>query len=248
MTLNSSHQYQRHLPLEGCRNIRDLGGYPTPEGKSTRWGAVLRADNLDKLPPTSQQVLLDYGLTTVIDLRTEWEVENWPDVFATSEKVAYLQLPLFNAGLLPELDLLPTLHDSYCHILENCTEQIRSIIEAIAGTKTGCSIIHCATGKDRTGIIAALLLGLAGVSSSTIIEDYALTGYYLADLIGEWRQSAIVAGRDMVAFELEVSAAPETMTFTLASLQERFGGVAGYLQAIGLSDATLEQLRARLVE
>lgn len=241
---------QRFLQLEGTLNVRDLGGYPTTDGRWTRWRYLVRADNLDQLIPVAQQQLLDYGVALVIDLRTSKELIAYPNLLAGSSEVVYYHLPLYDDELIERLDEWETLADCNRLTLEICQPQILTIFEAISDSNSDRAILfHCASGKDRTGLIAGLLLDLAGVPHELIAEDYSLSAGYLEPRITRWRQAAKNSGKDMLRFELEVSSDPNTMLDTLGYLQNQYGGTANYLtESCGVSSRLVEQLRANLLE
>jgi protein-tyrosine phosphatase len=240
---------QRYLRLEGCATMRDIGGYETLAGRRTRWKVIVRSDNLDKLPPASQQAVIDYGVTTVIDLREREEIERQPDVFATSDVVKYLHLPMKGSPEIVSGALeFDTREDLYLYYLEHCTPQIRAVLEAIAGVERGCTLVHCVAGKDRTGIVAALLLALAKVPPKTIAHDYGITSLYLAEKVQRWREKLIEARADVTRFDREVACPPESMQIVLAEIERRHGGAASYMRTIGLPEPSIDRLRARLVE
>jgi protein-tyrosine phosphatase len=240
----------RALMLEGSSNIRDMGGYTTRNGKVTRWKTIMRSGSMDKLTPDSQQRLVEHGVKYIVDLRATWEAQKFPNVFAGSTLIAYHSCPVISSNDMDKmLEGITTLADMYTTILEQCQEQIKTVLEIIAEQlPNGTVLFHCWAGKDRTGIIAALLLALAGVPAEIIASDYALTEGLLAERIAEWRADAIQSGRNMERFEEDVSSRPETILATLDYLELRLGGVEAYLRAIGLSDATIEGLRTYLVE
>ena len=242
----------RHLTVEGSYNVRDLGGYPTQDGHHTRWRVFIRAGNLDKVSPTGCQQLLDFGLKTIIDLRDEWEAQNFPDVFAHSTTVQYLNLPLIGNSLSRD-ELWKTttqtytlLHELYVTYLDHCQSQVGAIIAAVAESAPA-TLVHCHAGKDRTGLVAALLLGAVGVPIPFIAQDYAETRLQIAPLVAQWREDALRQGQDMQHFERDVAARSETMIPTLNHLQEHYGGVTNYLLHCGVSYLQLAQLLTRLV-
>src|SRR5688572_4621292 len=147
-----SHDPDRVLTLEGCLNIRDLGGYKTLDGKLTRWKTILRADNLDKLPDSSQQKLMKYGVKTVIDLRDPWETERFPNVFAQSKAIHYVNCPIFaSEGMYQKLEAVSSIGLAYMTILEQCQPQIKAALDTVMEfSSDGCTVIHCSAGKDRT--------------------------------------------------------------------------------------------------
>lgn len=241
-------ELQRRLALEGAVNLRDIGGYRIQDQRETRWQVFLRADNLDKLTAADQQTLLDYGLRHVVDLRSSSEAQHYPDVFARSAAVIYHHLPLIEDGPdMQAVEALPTHFEVYHYFLERCQPALKTILETICATGDGCTVFHCTGGKDRTGVIAALLLGLVAVDAETIAQDYALTSQYLASRAGEWRQQVLDAGGDVERFDRMMATRPEVMRQTLAYLQGHYGGIPEYVQAIGVSDSAVSTLRLRFV-
>ncbi len=234
----------RHIDVEGSWNVRDLGGYPTANGRVTRWRGVIRAGNLDKVSPAGQRALLDYGVRTIIDLRDVNEVRDYPDVFAQSTEIVYRHLPVENVGS----PIIPMrLDEFYFMYLGSYQLNIGAIISAIAESEPGV-LVHCFAGKDRTGIISALLLGAVGVPDEVIAEDYALTSERISHLVEEWRKFAIQHGQDMEAFENAVSSEATTMLATLKHIEDAYGGVYSYLEACGVTDEQLSRIQSLLLE
>lgn len=121
---------KRHLPLEGAYNIRDIGGYPTPDGTTTGWRTFLRADSLHKLTPAAQQELIDYGLRTVVDLRFDHECSTAPNVFAASDEVAYVKISLLaDAAPNAERRMLPDLESIYRYILDERQAVLKQVFD-----------------------------------------------------------------------------------------------------------------------
>jgi len=236
------------LDIEGGYNIRDLGDYPTKPGCVTQKRVLLRAGNLDKISLTAQQQLIGFGVKTVIDLRDEWEVQNYPNPFAYSESVSYLNLPLVgnnlssNAAWKAETQDYTALHELYAKYLDRCRPQLGAIVSAIAES-TFATLFHCHAGKDRTGSVAALLLGTAGVPAAIIAEDYALSASQIPHLINQWRENAVRHGQDMQNFERDVASNSETMLRMLDYLTRHCGSATNYLLDCGVSDSQLEHLR-----
>ena len=237
-----------HLKLEGSYNIRDVGGYPTVDGRTTRWKTFVRADRLTALTIESQEALLEYGVRTVIDMRFPREIAKNPNVFEGSAKVNYLILPLFDDDAAYKVDLVNTLLDQNIFTLEECQPQLRSVFEAIASQPPGV-LVHCTVGKDRTGLVVALLLSLANVPHNIIAEDYALSSVYLEPVMKKMLERAIKAGPEVVAkVEPKLTAFPETILDTLAYVEQNYGSVYSYLQAIGIKTEQLAYLRSFLIE
>ncbi len=262
------HPTQRHLPIPGTYNIRDLGGYPTSDGRMTRWRTFLRADALHRLSPEGQQVLLDLGLDTVIDLRFAKELEESPNVFATSNfstpsngaandknSVNYVNISLMDglslaasSGQTLLVQPLDTLEAIYQAMLTHCQPALRAVFDVMSASDGEALLFHCTAGKDRTGLIAAMLLGLAGVAPETIAEDYALTDQYLDELKQELRAKAAASGQNLEHYERMLESKPEAMRNTLAFIEQQYGGVVAYLQQIGLTDAQIDTLQNMLAE
>ncbi len=239
---------QRLIALESCLNVRDVGGYPTEDGRQTRWDTVIRADNLDKLPPSGQEKLLELGIRTIIDLRSPGETMRYRNVFATSRRVNYLNLPLIKDEETEQVHLSSTRAGIYKAILDQCRSGFEAVFTALARPETFPVVLHCAAGKDRTGLVIALLLSLARVRPEVIAQDYALSQDCLAERIAIWRAEALLAGQDVALFERDVNAAPENMLETLHYLQEQHDGPQAYLQSCGLTVARLETLKACLID
>ncbi|MEP7291332.1 MAG: tyrosine-protein phosphatase [Chloroflexota bacterium] len=234
----------RHIEIEGSWNVRDLGGYPTSHGKTTRWRSLLRAGNLDKVSPAGQAALVDYGIRTIIDLRDQTEVTDFPDVFAQSTLVNYQHVPIARDGYTAAY---VTLRELYCNYFDGYQANIGMIIGAIAESEPGV-LFHCFAGKDRTGIVAALLLGAVGVPDEVIAEDYALTSGRITHLHDAWRAWAIQQKQDMSRFEHDVSSETETMLTTLEHIHRQYGGVASYLRTCGVTEQHLSHLQELLLE
>jgi protein-tyrosine phosphatase len=241
--INSSSNFQRHLPLEGSYNIRDIGGYLTDDGCQTRWKTILRSDSLHRLTPASQKALIDYGIKTIIDLRYSSEVNHKPSVFAESEQIKYFHIPLFEDDFLAQLKPLKTQAEQYYFWLDSCQAQFRKILENIIESLESPILIHCTGGKDRTGLTIALLLSVANVPVKTIVEDFALSQNYLAPLFAPLLPKVRELG---YAYMLECRA--ETLLETFQYLDAKYGGAIGYLKAIGLRTEQINYLRSLLVE
>jgi protein-tyrosine phosphatase len=243
----------RDLKIDGIYNIRDLGGYAAEAGGTTCWRVLIRSGNLDQVPLASQQQLLDYGVKTVIDLRDEWEAQQFPDVFAQSPNVTYLNLPLVgnhlagSAAWKAETANYTLLHELYAIYLNQCQAQIGAIIAALAESRSA-TIFHCHAGKDRSGIITALVLGLVGVADAVIAQDYAASQFHITHLVEQWRDYAVQHGQDMQRFERDVAAEATTMLSMLHDIKQHYGSVRHYLESCGVTDQHISQLQSRFIE
>lgn len=245
---NTHFPSQRHLAWEACYNARDLGGLPIHLGGQTRWQAVIRTDLLNRLTSSGQRALLDYGVRTVIDLRGPKEVQAEPSHFVNMDNAAltYLHLPLekYDPPVSALISQATTRAEVYCIILDHYPDAVAEVLRALANARPGGIVIHCHSGKDRTGIVAALLLSVAGVDRKTIVADYAESQVRLWPLYEKHVQEA--GGEDKLGFWHRPTATAEMMQTTLTHLDTKYDGVRNYLLAAGLSAADLERLQNRL--
>jgi protein-tyrosine phosphatase len=239
-------QVTRHIQVEGGYNIRDLGGYPTADGRVTRSNRLIRAGNLHQITPAGQEHLLQYGLKTIIDLRHASELRSEPDVFAESSTVRYLHLPYAS----DTFDAAPhhvTLSDLYVESLTVVQDNIAAIMTAISEAEP-CVLYHCAIGKDRTGMISGLVLSLVGVPVEVIAEDYEETTRHITHLVEKWRKWTLDRDGDMKNFERDIAADAAIMLATLEGVEKEYGGAADYLRGCGVTDAQLERIKALLLD
>ncbi|MGR3320927.1 MAG: tyrosine-protein phosphatase [Pseudooceanicola sp.] len=237
--------------LSGTHNIRDLGGHPLPDGGRTREGAYLRGDALRGLDSEGIRTLLDSGLCAILDLRSDHEVAEAPNPLAGHEQIEYRHLPLYNG--LATIDAMATAHPGgfdmglrYRAGLVECAPAFVEALDFLAGTRPGPVLFHCTAGKDRTGLVAALLLENAGVAREDVVSDYAATATHGAGLIDTLRARARARGADPAHSERVLGSKPETMAATLGWLDETHGGAETYLDRIGVPPETRAALKSRL--
>ena len=248
---------QRWLDVPGAYNVRDLGGCPTSDGKTTRFRAFLRADGLHNLTDSTRQDLFEYGVRTVIDLRRTPETVETPNVFANIEGVEYHHLNMIGDANPPgyvqppqdEWTTPEATAEIYRVLLDERQEVISETLVALADSKGHTAVYHCAAGTDRTGIISALLLGLAGVPEDTIIADYALSAHGLRRWVLAEGIPDYLADQDFTLDEPpEILAPPSAMERTLRHLNDKYGGIEPYVRHIGLTDAHVADIRNMLRE
>lgn len=244
-----------NLLWDACYNVRDLGGLPTIDGRRTRSHTLIRSDILARLTSTGKQALIDYGVATVIDLRWPDEVAGEPSAFAAGTpqpgEPVYRILPVENRNApdIEQIDSASSQAKKYTFTLDICQPELAEIVRAVADAPPGGVLFHCHAGKDRTGIVAALLLGLVGVPDLAIAADYAASEARLWPLFR--RMQADVEGdpAGLAALQHKVPAAPpETMLAMLAHLRNRYGGVRAYLLGAGLTERELARIEDRLLE
>jgi protein tyrosine/serine phosphatase len=242
------------LEWEGCLNVRDLGGLPTEDGRVTQPGRVVRADNIRKLTDAGWQALADHGVNRIVDLRMPTELAGDPprevavdvvhvSIFGDDVDEAYV------AELDAHLESVDDVADHYAYSyvdwLERYRDQFGRAFAAIADAD-GAVLVHCMGGKDRTGIVSALLLRLAHVPYDAIGDDYAVTAANLEPSTSVW----IPAVEDPVerAKWQRLAATPAAaIERVVREIESRYGSVAGYLRAAGVSGEQVQRLQDRLV-
>ena len=236
---------QRRIALPGTLNLRDLGGYPTSDGGSVRWRTLLRSDALNRLDDTGRTALAELGLRTVIDLRTDEEAQDAPSALDGVGAQTY-RIPLFTAEALGRLP--PDLAAVYQYMIDERGPAIASAVGRLCQPGALPGLIHCSAGKDRTGLVAALILGIAGVPDEVIAGDYAMSAQFLdpaaARVISRIRAIGGAASR----LSLGVLGAPPGLIIdALARVRAKAGSVAGYLMQHGLTEDDTRALRAAVV-
>ncbi|WP_219462960.1 tyrosine-protein phosphatase [Nonomuraea rhizosphaerae] len=237
----------RHVEFERLHNFRDLGGYRARDGRTVRWGCLYRADSLGKLRGEDWERFLALGVRTVIDLRYPWEIAARGRV-PESDGLAYHNLsiehrPYDQAQLAPDTDTARFLADRYAEVAADGVRELRRALEVIAEAGSAPVVMHCASGKDRTGLLAALVLALLEVEEETIVEDFALTGLATERLLADW--VATHPGRTP-RWPGFATAPGEVMRLCLAELAAGHGSVRGYaVKKLGLDEAVVEALRER---
>ena len=240
---------ERLIALQGAVNFRDLGGYAAREGMRTRWRVLFRADGLGELTEQDLDVLRALGIRTVIDLRSGSELERGRfDVDA--HPVAFHHFPFIEE--LPDAEAFERrpglLGAQYQEMLRDAGGQILGALEVLAAPDALPAVFHCTAGKDRTGVLSAIVLSLLGVDEPTVVADYALSGAAMERL----RAKLILKypdGRDTIENLDEVfSADPAQMELLLDHLRATYGSVDTYLAGIGAGPGVVNGLRAGLLE
>jgi protein-tyrosine phosphatase len=241
---------QRFVRLEGCVNFRDLGGYPTRTGTRVRTGQVFRSDALHLLTASDVRYLRhELRIGQVIDLRSSGELRVDGRGLLEAEPIRFLHLPIFDGDAAANRDLPVTmdLADRYFSMAEFGLERIGQILTAIAEASEP-TVYHCSAGKDRTGVISALVLTLLDVDAETILHDYALTQERMPQIAerlsadkGYWTSVIHTLPPDTL------HARPRTMRTFFDRLHAKFGSTRAYVRAAGVTDRSLDQLRERLL-
>ncbi|WP_460663192.1 tyrosine-protein phosphatase [Kribbella swartbergensis] len=229
------------LDWPGCRNVRDVGGLPTGDGGRIREGVLIRADSLQFLSPEGVEAVRRAGVSRILDLRGDGEVSAWPTAFTGD--------PL---GVRQSLQDPADPDHGQATIVEACTwmldrrpELFAAAVKAIADAPDGAVVVHCHGGKDRTGMVVALALSVAGVPEEEIVADYFLTQQRLAAWLAEQLADEPDASLHAEMIEFRDTRA-ESMVAILRHLDEKYGGPEAYLRHGGLTTEDLDRLRRRL--
>lgn len=231
------------IPLEGARNTRDLGGYPAAAG-ITRPGIFFRGDSTADLTKNDIARLQALNITLVLDLRSALETAAAPSRLCRPG-IEYIPIPMLdriNSG--PAAGFPNSMGELYETLLEQARDDYREIFTRLAQCKDA-ALFHCTAGKDRTGMVAMLLLKLASVPDSCVIEDYVATDLFLR---GTWEaQIQRFASKGVEIPEHLLRADRENIVYVLERLEERFGGAERYLLDCGVEPAWLDAIRTRFV-
>jgi protein tyrosine/serine phosphatase len=235
------------LDWPDCLNARDLGGLPTASGRRIRTRALIRSDRLDRLSPAGIGALRAYGVGRIIDLRSATEVQTAPGPFAADPLLVHEPFIDEVADLRRNRATETSLVQIYKGSLDRNGSRIAAGLAAVANAPEGGVVIHCHAGKDRTGVLVALLLAAVGVPMEEIAADYAITGENLRSR----HQAELLAAADEVTREnlrRLHSSHPENICEALAHLNHRYGGTLRYLATIGVTPVHLAALSSRLLE
>ncbi len=243
---------RRLVQLDAVHNFRDLGGYPARDGLVTRWRQLYRADGLYRLTATDIEVVRDLGLNTVIDLRTHDELIERGTFPHQTIEVTFTHHPVIDATWALEDHVHKSAHEfltwAYRDMLRVGSRVLGQAITDLAAPGALPAVFHCAAGKDRTGVLSALLLSALGVPRSVVLADYALT----ADGMERMRAWTLREYPEMAAKMAEtpsmfLAALPESMGEVLDEIEASHGSIEAYVRSIGVSAASIESLAASLL-
>ncbi len=252
------------IELDGLANARDVGGLPLAGGGQVRSGRLLRSDNLQDLTPGDiAELVHTRGVTTVLDLRTAAEVAGeGPGPLTEVGGVEIHNLSLFPEAATPDIEgsiyaLLPwqrrqpgqvdAVADIYGKYLANRPDSVLQALRLIAAS-SGATLVHCAAGKDRTGVIVALALLEVGVPRDEVLADYLATGDRIHRILERLAGSKTYGAAEHILDVARNTPQAETMDALLDDIEARFGGVGGWLRANGWTETDAESLRAALVD
>lgn len=231
----------RRIVLEAVHNFRDLGGYPTADGRITKWRRVFRADGLQRLTSTDVANVKDLDVRTVIDLRSSDELRERGTFPVARHEVDFHHLPIIDATWDPE-EADEMMHNEiefllakYHVMLRDGGPRVGRALGIVSAVESGAVVFHCAAGKDRTGIVAALLLSGLGVSDEIIELDYALSAP-AAERVRAWvlEQAPEYLEQFSRVPPVFFAAHPEAIGGLLRDLREDHGSIREYCRTIGV--------------
>lgn len=242
----------REIEFEGILNFRDLGGYAASGGRQVAWRRVFRSGGLwDATPADALRLRQDIGLMSVLDLRDKPEIEKNASGTATAGLSCY-NVPLStdkgNADAVQSVRDLGSTGAVYLLTMKN-EAYVRRLVECLRVMAEAAHplVFHCSAGKDRTGVLAACLLSVLGVSDSDIIMDYTLSGPYVARHIERLSRDPEAAKflRSLPAFMHEASA--ESMELFLSTMERDHGSIREYLLSHGADESLFKRLERALL-
>lgn len=230
------------LPIRSLENCRELGGYHTEYGQQTKWHSFLRSSDMSKLTREDMDFLKEYGVKTVIDLRGKDEIQTHRNPLEDEEFCDYHNIPFITQQVTDitfSIDKI-FMGDFYVDLLEQQSETLKRIFEVIAQAEDGCIVFHCAAGKDRTGILAMLLMGLAGVEKKDIVSNYEVTYTNLESLIERASQDINVPVELMYSNREYILTAYEYILHTYQTFDQ-------YLLSKGVGQDVMDRVKDRFL-
>ncbi len=237
----------RFVPLGGALNLRDLGGLPLTAGGSTRPGRLLRSDAVRTLAPGDAETIERWALGTVVDLRQTHELTEAPSALAGYGGLAVHHVEVWthvDAAAGPPADPW-SITGFYLGALDHAGPAFARAVGILADAE-GAALFHCTAGKDRTGLLALLVLEAVGVTRDAVVEDFALTDARIGPIRERLLADAERRGIARSDFVRLLGATPDLIEPALAHLDRRYGGAEAYLRRFGASEATLGRLHTKL--
>jgi len=235
------------IKLDGTFNTRELGGYKTADNQTTLENRILRSDGLQNLSNDDKEFLYSYGVRMIIDMRSRGEVSSARCAMEGYRDVKYINIPLLDHihSENDKFNFPASLREMYTDLFENSKELIADILRVILDTKDGCLLYNCTAGKDRTGIISAIMLMVSGISLETVVTDYAATAEYIKEFTIkriEFFNKLNVSIPDYL-----FTSPKDEMEFAINLLSEKYGDIYKYLNNIGLSESEISGLKSKLL-
>jgi protein-tyrosine phosphatase len=251
---------ERILPMTGGHNFRDIGGYPAKDGRSTAWGLVYRSGTMAQLDDGDRALIEGLGLRVICDLRSSRERDRRPsrlpepaDFEIWSHDYDNSSADLVNALAEPgatAAQARAVMIDLYGDIAYEQRPGYRALFERLASGALPI-LFHCAAGKDRTGVAAALLLDMLGVPREAVIEDYVLTDHFFdrgCELVRTDPWVKRLGTVDPAIWAPVMRADPAYLATMFETIEARHGSAEGFIRdELGLDGAAIESIRERLL-
>lgn len=236
-----------HIPLEGSCNARHLGGYDAG-GRTTKDFVFFRTESPAGMTAADREKLYNLGVRTVLDLRGSWELADEPNPFSEMPGVKYYNVSLMDSSTPPHLTVHKSLAEQYVDMLNNRGFMFKECVERILEEEQGV-LFHCSAGKDRTGVIAAILLLNAGVSKEMVIEEYLYSSILLKPWIDASREKFLnlLPPEQHGIIEDILTVKPEYINAFLDEMSAKYGDIKAYLKHIGLTDAQTKALADKVI-
>jgi protein-tyrosine phosphatase len=254
MAVDTWPERDRRIAFEGCFNFRDLGGYVGADGRQVRWDRLFRADGIQRLTGADLDRFAGLGIVTVIDLRTPSEVEERGRFEGEPLGVRYHHLPLVDVVEdMTAFDEATTtapsfVSDRYQDMLRDGADRVASALTVLAEPGALPAVFHCAAGKDRTGIVAGIVLRLLGVAVDDVMADYALSQAAMRELLAVATERSPEASAALARYpSAMLGAAPDNMARFLDAVESRYESMGAFVATLGVQPATIERLRAALL-
>ena len=250
-----SEKYDRHLKFSSVMNFRDIGGYSAGGGRTVAWRKVFRCGEFRNVTQDDfKRLTSELGVVSVIDLRSGLELQNNGKGLLEGSEIKYCNIafmtdddPGANASRYAHCT---NMGEFYLEMArqKDYGKRITEALEVIADSQNHPIVFHCAVGKDRTGMLAAVLLSLLGVAEKDIIEDYALSEPYMDELLARLKNNPPKSGGPPMDIpEYFWKAPPESMKLFLSTIGKEYGSIKDYLVSVGGEPMLAERLRTTLL-
>jgi len=234
------------LTLKNCPNFRDLGGYKKTSGGVTGFGKIYRSDLLTKLDETDAKTLSAHNINCVIDLRNAREIKEYPSLFAINKNFHYYNVSLTDGLIYKDFDpyIMEDMWRLYIGLVDEAADMVARVFSIMAQNADCGIVFHCTAGKDRTGVIAALLLMCAGVGEDDIISDYAMS----YDLLKSYLEAdkAMLKAKGLIYPDHVFRSDPENIMRFIEHLEAKYKTAEDYLKNAGVTNEEMAIIKGML--